>query len=176
MPRVRTAQRNLILWLVLVFPVGIGSLLVGAAFIPSVMFGDMFGKLTNGACLAGFAVIIPFSLGMRLYTLYREATLPNRIQQALAARQILITNHAKDRMRDRQINIEMIAAALLQPDQTKKKADGKVKSIRTVNRPYRRSLPLHVVTASPDPRQSARWLVVTAFVRGENDAEEDDED
>jgi hypothetical protein len=78
------------------------------------------------------------------------------------AKQIALTNHARERMALRKISEAMISEAVNNPDQSKLEEDGDTKYIKKVG-----GRPLHVVAAFLADED--KWLVKTVFVRGEDD-------
>lgn len=75
---------------------------------------------------------------------------------------VIFTNHALDRIELRRIPQEMVVTAIRQPDHKVLEADGDTKFIKTI-----RGRNVQVVSAYLADEQ--KWLVKSAWVRGEND-------
>jgi hypothetical protein len=75
---------------------------------------------------------------------------------------IVLTTHAKQRMKLRRITEDMIITAIKKPDQHYVEPDGDTKFIKTVQKRT-----LHVVSAYLTDER--KWLVKSVWVRGEDD-------
>jgi len=75
----------------------------------------------------------------------------------------VLTNHAKERMRLREITTGMIAEALANPHSTQEARDGDTKYIRFFNRRE-----LHVIAFYKANQK--KWIVKSTWIRGENDS------
>lgn len=77
---------------------------------------------------------------------------------------IILTTHAAERLRQRSISEYIVAAVIEHPDKSYTEKNNSKKFIRTYNgRRY------HVVAQWKPSEQ--KWLIVSAWVRGENDSE-----
>lgn len=75
----------------------------------------------------------------------------------------VLTTHAKERMRLRNITTKMIAETLAQPHSTQPQKDDATKYIRFINRRE-----LHVI-AFYNAKQK-KWIIKSTWIRGENDS------
>ncbi len=81
---------------------------------------------------------------------------------AVEFRDLIFTNHAEHRLKDRSLRKEGIHQTIHQPSYKKKMDKGKIKFIADINnRQY------HVI-ATPLP-QKDKWLIISNWVRGEED-------
>lgn len=78
------------------------------------------------------------------------------------SKNIILTNHAEQRMKLRRITPEMIAKTIQKPDEREPETDGDIKFIRTLEK-----RPVHVVAKYLDDEK--KWLVKSVWVRGEDD-------
>ena len=75
---------------------------------------------------------------------------------------VIFTDHALERLKLRRITQDMIVTTIRQPDRKEKEDDGDTEFIKVVN-----ERKVHVIsTYLPDER---KWLVKSAWVRGEDD-------
>jgi hypothetical protein len=75
---------------------------------------------------------------------------------------IIFTKHAIQRLRRRRITQDMVIRTIKSPDRRQPEADGDIKFIKTIN-----TRNVHVVSHYLDDQN--KWLVVSAWVRGEGD-------
>jgi hypothetical protein len=75
---------------------------------------------------------------------------------------VIFTDHALERLKLRRITQDMIVETIRKPDDQEPEADGDTKFIKTI-----KQRPVHVVSKYlPDEK---KWLVKSAWVRGEDD-------
>ena len=75
---------------------------------------------------------------------------------------VVFTNHAQERMKQRSVSKDMVLQAVRKPDRTNAEADGDTKFIRDIS-----GRQIHVV-CKPLPDEKM-WLVKSVWVRGEDD-------
>lgn len=75
---------------------------------------------------------------------------------------VIFTNHAHERLRQRRITQKMVVQAIQQPDRTEKEDDGDTKFTKTIN-----GRALQVIGHWETDEN--KWLVKSAWVRGEED-------
>lgn len=75
---------------------------------------------------------------------------------------VIFSDHALQRLRRRRISQDMVVHAIQSPDRRQPESDGDMKFIKEIN-----SRKLHVVSHYLDDEK--KWLVVSAWVRGEDD-------
>lgn len=75
---------------------------------------------------------------------------------------IVFTDHARDRMRLRRISQTMIVSAIRQPDKKMLESDGDTRFIKMING-------RNVQVVSAYLADEKKWLVKSAWVRGEDD-------
>ncbi len=75
---------------------------------------------------------------------------------------VIFTKHALERLELRRLTQEMIFTTIIRPDHYREERDGDSKFIKVVN-----GRQVHVVSVYLPDEQ--RWLVKSAWVRGEND-------
>ncbi len=85
------------------------------------------------------------------------------IRMAPRTVEIVYTDHARERMDQRRITPAMVSAAVTSPDRSHLEDDGDTKFIKTIN-----GRKLHVVANYQT--DEGKWLIISTFVRGENDA------
>lgn len=76
---------------------------------------------------------------------------------------IIFTEHALERLQLRRITQDMIVETIRKPDDQKEEDDGDIKFIKTI-----KQRPVHVV--SKYLTDEKKWLVKSAWVRGEDDS------
>lgn len=82
--------------------------------------------------------------------------------------QIIYTDHARERMFERDITESLVRTAIERSDKHKLETDGDTQFIKKVKR-ENRNRDLHVI-AKPMPEQGKQaWLIKTVWVRGEDD-------
>lgn len=75
---------------------------------------------------------------------------------------VIFTDHALERIRTRRITQDMIVRTIKSPDRREREDDGDTKFIKDIN-----TRSVHVVSRYLDDQK--RWLVISAWVRGEED-------
>lgn len=75
---------------------------------------------------------------------------------------VILTDHAMQRLRLRRITPDMVVRTIKSPDRRELEADGDTEFIKTINKRK-----LHVISRYMDDQK--RWLVISAWVRGEED-------
>ena len=75
---------------------------------------------------------------------------------------VIFTDHALKRLRRRRITADMVVRTIQKPDRRELEADGDTKFIKDIQ-----TRKVHVVSRYLDDQQ--RWLVISAWVRGEED-------
>ncbi|MCL4254391.1 MAG: DUF4258 domain-containing protein [Anaerolineae bacterium] len=83
-------------------------------------------------------------------------------------KQLIFTDHARERMFLRSISKSLIQTTLDKPDKTEREDDGDTQFIKPVTRSGEKRN-LHVI-AKPVPEQGKNaWLIKTVWIRGEDD-------
>lgn len=81
---------------------------------------------------------------------------------AVEYRDLIFTNHAQVRLKDRSLVKENVYLTIHQADKKKKMTDGKIKFIKTINQRRYQVVATYL-------NQDNKWLVISNWVRGEED-------